>query len=99
MKIMPRPSLFLWTFICVFVVTWLGLDLWSGIYNGQIQDLRTSNPLLFEVRPIWFSIVFLLKALAMMGCIYFLYGVSQIAKGMLKNARRKKYRNGKKNLR
>ncbi len=72
MKIKPRPSLFLWTFICVFLVFWLGLDLWSGIYKGEIQDLRTGNQLLLENRPVWFYIVFILKLLAMMACFYFL---------------------------
>lgn len=90
MKIKPRPSLFLWTFICIFLVFWLGFDLWSGIANGEIQDLRTGNSLLQDERPIWFWCVFLLKSLAMFACLYFLYGVTQIASVMLKKARRKK---------
>jgi hypothetical protein len=97
-KIKPRPSLFLWTFICFFAVFWLGFDLWSGIYNGEIQDLRTGNKLLFDVRPIWFSVVFILKSLAMMACIYFLYGVAQIVRVMFKNARRNRLRKTKKDV-
>lgn len=90
MKIKPRPSLFLWTFICIFLVFWLGFDLWSGIYAGEIQDLRTGNNLLKDDRPVWFWVVFTLKSLAMVACLYFLYGVAQIASVILKKARRKK---------
>lgn len=90
MKIKPRPSLFLWTFICIFLVFWLGLDLWSGVANGEIQDLRTGNRLLQDDRPIWFWAVFALKSLAMFACLYFLYGVAQIAGVVIRKARRKK---------
>ncbi len=90
MKIKPRPGLFLWTFISIFLVFWLGVDLWSGIINGEIQDLRTGNRLLQDDRPIWFWSVFTLKSLAMFACLYFLYGVAQIANVMLNKAQRKK---------
>ena len=90
MKIKPKPSLILWIFICVFLVVWLGFDLWSGISKGEIKDLRTGNSLLLDNRPVWFSIVFALKSLAIAACLYFLYGASQIAGVIFKKAKRKK---------
>lgn len=90
MKIKLKASLFLWVFICIFVVFWVGVDLWSGLYNGEIQDLRTGKKLVFDVRPIWFLVVFVLKALALAACLYFLYGVAQIVRVKLSKARRRK---------
>lgn len=94
MKIKPRPSLFLWTFICVFLVVWLGVDLWSGIFDKEMHDLRTGNRLYFDSRPVWFSVVFVLKSLAMAACLYFLYGVAQIAGVIFKNVKRNKVTKG-----
>lgn len=89
MKIKPKPSLILWTLISMFLVVWLGADLWSGISKGQIQDLRTGNSLFFGIRPVWFSVVFILKTLAIAACCYFLYGVSQIARVIWRNNARR----------
>ena len=79
-KIKIKPSLILWTFICIFLVVWLSLDLWLGISRGEIQDLRTGNSLFLNNRPVWFTIVFFLKSLAITACLYFLYGVSKIVR-------------------
>lgn len=97
MKIKVKPSLIFWTFVCIFLVIWLGDDLWSGISKGEIQDLRTGNSLFLENRPIWFSAVFILKALAMCVCVYFLYGVTQIVSVIFKNARRKNQKTSDRN--
>jgi H+/Cl- antiporter ClcA len=85
MKVKSRASLFLWVFICIFLIFWLGIDLWSGVYLKEIQDLRTGNKLLLDERPIWFWIVFTLKFLAMMACLYFLYAVGQMISFILKS--------------
>jgi hypothetical protein len=90
LKIKPRPSLFLWTFICIFLVYWLGQELWSGIYMKEMQDLRTGNRLLLDSRPIWFWVVFFLKSLAMVVSLYFLYGVTQMVTLVVKKRIRKK---------
>lgn len=78
MKIKPRSSLFLWAFICIFLVFWLGADLWSGVFDKEMFDLRTGNRLFFDTRPIWFSVVFAFKSLIMAACLYFLYGVIKV---------------------
>ena len=90
MKIKPQFSLFLWTFICIFLVFWLGFDLWAAILNGEMQDLRTGNKLFLDSRPVWFCFVFVLKSLTIGGCLYFLYGVSQIVSVILKKTWRNK---------
>jgi hypothetical protein len=91
-KIKAKPSLILWTFISCFLVVWLGIDLFQGVYRGELQDLRTGNSLSIDSRPVWFALVFILKFIAISGCIYFLYGVSQIIGAMVKNERRNKAR-------
>lgn len=72
-----KPSSILWPFISIFLIFWLGYDLYQGILDGTIQDLRTGNKLLFDSRPVWFSIVFILKSFAILACFYFLYGVTK----------------------
>lgn len=90
MRVKPRAIFFLWVFICIFLIFWLGLDLWSGVYLNEIQDLRTGNKLLLDDRPIWFWIVFTLKSLAMVACLYFLYGVGQMVSLIFKRRIRKR---------
>ena len=90
MKIKPQPSLILWVFISIFLVFWLSFDLWAGVFDKEIRDLRTDNRLIFDNSPIWFSFVFLFKLLALTACLYFLYGVAQIARVMFKKSRKNK---------
>jgi len=68
-----KPSLILWTLISIFLVFWLGMDVWSGIFSGEIRDLRTGNILSVDNRPFWFSFVFIVKVLAVGACLYFLF--------------------------
>lgn len=82
-----KPSLLLWSFITTFLILWLGYDLWLGVSSGEILDLRTGNRLLFDIRPFWFSIVFILKAFAIVACFYFLYGVIKKIKTAKENGK------------
>ncbi len=65
----------LYVLICIFLIPWLAYDLWLGLSAGEIHDLRTSNELSFEDRPIWFAIVFVLKASAIFLSCYYLSAV------------------------
>lgn len=66
-----RKGVALWCLISVFLIVWLGADLLNAIDKGLITDLRTSNEIYFDKHPVWFSVVFFIKLLAISAAIYF----------------------------
>ena len=55
---------FLWFLIALFLVVWLGSQLFGAFINLEILNLRTTNLVSFNSSPFWFSIVVTFKAFA-----------------------------------
>jgi hypothetical protein len=77
-----RRSVILWCFISVFLIFWVGFDILNAVNNGVIKDLRTSNPIHLSKNPFWFSVLFFVKCLVIIGSAYFVvfygFGVKKI---------------------
>lgn len=59
----------LWFLISLFLVIWLGDQLLGAIIKLEIQNLRISDIVSFERRPIWFVFVTLLKFIVWTLCL------------------------------
>lgn len=54
----------LWFLISIFLFLWIGSDLFGAFTNLKVQDLRITSIIRFDSRPIWFSIVVVIKSCA-----------------------------------
>lgn len=63
----------LWFLISIFSFFWLGHQLVGVVTDLEILNLRTTDLISFHSRPIWFSVVALLKALVWLLSITVIY--------------------------
>ena len=54
----------LWFLISLFLVFWLGYQLFGAIQAQEIQNLRVTDTVSLANNPIWFAVVCLVKFLA-----------------------------------
>jgi len=62
----------LWVFICIFTVIWLGSDIIRSFLSLETFTPRTISAIQYEIRPIWFSIVIVLKSLVVAASAFYL---------------------------
>ena len=53
----------LWFLISIFLVFWIGDQLIGAVTNLEILNIRTTDLVSFNKRPIWFSFIAIFKAL------------------------------------
>ena len=53
----------LWFLISIFLFVWLGNQLFGAVTELEIQNLRVTNSVSFNLNPVWFSIIVSLKTL------------------------------------
>jgi len=59
----------LWFLISLFLSVWLGIQLFNAVATQEILDLRGTNIVPLEERPIWFVFVFGFKLVAWLGSV------------------------------
>lgn len=62
----------LWIFICVFMILWLGNDVVNSILILETPSPRTTNIIQYKTQPVGFSLVVLLKTLVVTGSFIYL---------------------------
>ncbi len=63
----------LWLFISIFLVIWVGNQLIGVFNNLEILNLRTTDIVTFEKQPLWFIFVVTFKSAFFVGCIAYIY--------------------------
>lgn len=53
----------LWFLISMFLVIWLGYQLFGAAFLLEIENLRTTDIVTYEDRPFWFLFVVFIKSL------------------------------------
>ncbi|WP_419227763.1 hypothetical protein [Alteromonas sp. OM2203] len=54
----------IWFLISLFLMFWLGHQLFGAIQTQEIQNLRVTDTVSLSNTPIWFAVVYLVKFLA-----------------------------------
>jgi len=64
---------FLWTFISVFMVVWLSVDLFNSFFYGETSLLRHARYLAFNESPTFFVLTVIVKLLVYSYFCFYLY--------------------------
>ena len=72
----------LWFLISLFLVWWLGQQLFHAVTTLEILNLRVTNMVAFDKSPFWFVFVLIFKTLAwaISAYVLFKYPVSKFRK-------------------
>jgi hypothetical protein len=68
-----KESSALWTFVCLFLFFYLGIDVFFSFYNGETLKMRGSGYLYFNEFPIFFIFTVFVKLLVLLYCCFYLY--------------------------
>jgi len=62
----------LWIFISVFIIIWIGDQLVEALFDGRIVNLRKAEYVLYNREPGWFIFVVSYRLLLFIGCLIYL---------------------------
>lgn len=62
----------LWIFISIFIVIWIGDQLIGALLEKRIINLRSAEYILYDSEPKWFVFVVTYRALLFIGCFVYL---------------------------